>query len=436
MKRLETLLRLEPAALFICCFVSSYLTPIHALIESDTGRIMSWISIVLQLLDLCVVLHACYAPRSLNTKDRLLMLSSSALPSLMLIICYCMDHSNGTVRMAVLLLRLLKLVSLKAQYKTGIQSLEGQSLLISETSSRILFVALLSTLYASTMACIWFAISCNSWGTANCRRGNNWVAADIDSGLMEYPDSISQYFRSLHFVMQTLLTIGYGDIHPVNLCEVTFSLVLIMSGALFYGYVIACITSLLSSRDITTKLFRHDLNSLRNYLKLRKAEDRIRDAYSAYLEFLYSRQLGLSEETVLAALPEHVSREIKLATCLACLKSVPFFKTQANPDEFAEKCAQKLRFVSYGPDSVVCAKGSADRIMYLIRSGKIDLIAEQSRKPILSLIAGDYVGDYHMVFGFPVEVEAVSAGFTEVATLRYDSATTCIAPPQLIENMI
>ena len=36
--------------------------------------------------------------------------------------------------------------------------------------------------------------------------------------------------------------IGYGDIHPVNLAELLFSLVLLLSGALFYGFVISCIT--------------------------------------------------------------------------------------------------------------------------------------------------------------------------------------------------
>jgi hypothetical protein len=56
--------------------------------------------------------------------------------------------------------------------------------------------------------------------------------------------------------------------------------------------------------------------------------------------------------------------------------------------------------------------------MFLIRAGKVDLISHVTQKPILSLIAGDYLGDYHMVFGHPVEVEAVSAGFTEVAALR------------------
>lgn len=416
---MEALSRTEPMALFICCYFSNFIAPIDALIESSSEAAGA-ASILLLVLDCIILIYLCGGVyRSAKNNFDSIVLVISILPSIALVICSSVNFLDEPLLMCLSLFRMVKVVLLRSQYKRAIQAIERQSVLINETSSRILLIALQSAIYASTLACIWFAISCNKLERSVCLDGSNWVAEDASSDLMNFSDPASQYFRSLHFVIQTLLTVGYGDIHPVNLHEALFSLVLILSGALFYGYVISCITSLLSSRDITTKLFRHDLTSLRNYLKLRKVEDSVRETYTAYLEFLYARQLGLSEETVLAALPEEISREIKLACCLTCLKSVPFFKMQPNSDSFAEKCVQRLRFVSYGPDSVVCALNSTERVLYLIRSGKVNLISQETRKPILSLIDGDYLGDYHLVFGFPVEVEAVSAGFTEVAILRY-----------------
>jgi hypothetical protein len=235
---------------------------------------------------------------------------------------------------------------------------------------------------------------------------------------MQFSSVESRYFRALHFVTQTLATIGYGDIHPVNLTELFFSLVLLLSGALFYGFVISCITSLLSSRDITTKLFRNDLGKLKHYLKLRKAEESVKEKFVAYYEFLFARQLGVSEQSVLAALPDSIAQDIRLSCCLSILQSVPFFQAHPHGPHFAQQCVARLIFAMHGPGSVLCAAGSAERVLFLIRSGKVDLISPQAKKAVLSFSAGDYFGDYCMIFGKSVELDAVASGFTEVATLR------------------
>jgi hypothetical protein len=399
-------------------YLSCLLVPIFVSIDLEY-RITGVLSILLILLDGPVVLFALRAYRAGSYQGCGIMIAS-AVPTLIVMVWALAGGTEGRFLLWVTAPRMIKCILLPAQYRQAVRAFGESAGGVSETASRIVLIGLFFIFYASTMACLWFSISCTFTDHvgANCLTGPTWIAADSSQGIMEFSSLASRYFRSLHFVTQTLATIGYGDIHPVNLTELLFSLVLLLSGALFYGFVISCITSLLSSRDITTKLFRNDLRNLKHYLKLRKIENSVKEKFAAYYEFLFAKQLGVSEQSVLAALPVSIAQDIRLSCCLSILQSVPFFQAHPHGPHFAEQCVAKLTFSTHGPGSVLCAAGSADRVLFLIRSGKVDLISPQAKKAVLSFSAGDYFGDYHMIFGKAVELDAVTSGFTEVATLR------------------
>ena len=403
-------------ARLVICYISSVLVPIHAFLELEYNA-TSFLSILLLSLDAIILLLLIEDIRNKRFKAAT-VLFISVLPGIFFMLSMASDYSPNQVWRAVDLIRLTKLILLPYQYHKLMDSLKENASL-SATTSRIALIVMFSVFYASTMACLWFGISCTlTADNSNCMDGNTWIESDVSSGIMQFSAVVSRYVRSLHFVTQTLFTVGYGDIHPVNISEVLFSLVLLLSGALFYGYVISCITSLLSSRDISTKLFRTDLGRLRQYLKLRKVEERVRDKFTAYFEYLFVRQLGISEQNVLSMLPTQLRSELQSACCLAALRNVPFFRNHPDGDRFINACMSKLSMVTYGPGSVMSAAGSTERVMFLIRTGKVDILSPQTSKPLLSLIAGDYFGDYHMIFGSPVEMEAVASGYTEVVTLR------------------
>ena len=112
---------------------------------------------------------------------------------------------------------------------------------------RIVSLLIFAGLYASTAACLWFSLACiksESVGylpSSTYRKSdplvvcspkvlNSWISNDI----VIIPDqTLSAYLRSLHFVMQTLFTVGFGDIWPVSSEEFGFALVMIMISSLF-----------------------------------------------------------------------------------------------------------------------------------------------------------------------------------------------------------
>lgn len=49
---------------------------------------------------------------------------------------------------------------------------------------------------------------------------------------------LEKYIYSLYFVLTTMLTVGYGDISPVNIAEIIVIMVVQIIGIVTYGYII------------------------------------------------------------------------------------------------------------------------------------------------------------------------------------------------------
>jgi len=136
---------------------------------------------------------------------------------------------------------------------------DGKS--VTEALSRILLTLMLSVLQASMLACVWFRMACGikEGEERHCSpQGEGgaemtWVAHDK---VLDVSVPASCYFRALHFIIQTLFTIGFGDITPRNNSETCFTLFLIVNSSLFYAFLISSMTSLMGNRDVATNGFR------------------------------------------------------------------------------------------------------------------------------------------------------------------------------------
>ena len=296
-----------------------------------------------------------------------------------------------------------------------------------EAVNRIYKTMLWASLFVSIMACIWFAI-----GFSNFEAGNlSWLHVDK---VIEVDNKLSRYVRSLHFVFQTLFTIGFGDIYPVANNEIVFTLFLIVSASLFLAFIISAITSLLSNKDVVEKRFRGEMDMLRRYLALRSVSVVIQDSIKLYFDFLYSKQYGMDEERLLSILPAGLKIDMKMSLA-AQLKSVPFFKLQS--EEFLVMCLQRMTFRTYFPGSYIFQQDDRPRELILIRNGRVDIINGNAKNALFSLVAGDYTGDFQLVFGTAAEMSARAAAFTETMVLSYEvftdvAAATASAEPELM----
>ena len=293
------------------------------------------------------------------------------------------------------------------------------SMLRNGTVSRVVLIFVLTSIHASALACVWFLISCPH--AHDCPTANAWVAEDE---VLNTHSLFSRYIRSLHFVMQTLFTVGYGDVAPSTNGEIVFTLFLILNGSLFYGFLISAITSLISNKDITTKLFRADIATLRQFLLLRAIPPELTARIDGLFHFLFNRQSGLLESHFLPDVPAPLVREMK-RVYVPQLAQIPFFTHQSS--QLINQVADRLVLRSYVPKAVVLFQNERRRELFLIRFGKLDIKVRASPNALFSFMAGEYVGDFQLIFGTPSEVTVESGAYSEVLVLSFEGLAEAIA---------
>jgi hypothetical protein len=62
-------------------------------------------------------------------------------------------------------------------------------------------------------------------------------------------DNVKMYFISLYFVMQTITTVGYGDVSPTNTKERIFIVILMLVGVISFSFISGSVSSIVQSYD-------------------------------------------------------------------------------------------------------------------------------------------------------------------------------------------
>eukprot|EP00931_Biecheleriopsis_adriatica_P062688 TRINITY_DN37833_c0_g1_i1.p1 TRINITY_DN37833_c0_g1~~TRINITY_DN37833_c0_g1_i1.p1 ORF type:complete len:780 (-),score=165.94 TRINITY_DN37833_c0_g1_i1:320-2602(-) len=103
----------------------------------------------------------------------------------------------------------------------------------------------------------------------------HWLAcclAAFDNGVFEKyfgdtsASSDDKYVAALYWAVTTLTTVGYGDIIPTSTEERGYSMVAMMIGSSFYGYIIGCITSVITDMDIDKRTFNERMEVIQAWL--------------------------------------------------------------------------------------------------------------------------------------------------------------------------
>lgn len=104
--------------------------------------------------------------------------------------------------------RLLRLQDLWRTFHSLKDKFTDLQALRNDTISRCLMTAVFTSIYASTLAAIWFYLSCRrQHECSSAEDHDSWVGRDE---VLRQQDVFSVYIRSMHFIIQTLFTVGYG----------------------------------------------------------------------------------------------------------------------------------------------------------------------------------------------------------------------------------
>lgn len=232
---------------------------------------------------------------------------------------------------------------------------------------RLIFFGVLAFIFVHWIACGWILI-----------RG-------VDLHLAKY----TNYINSLYWTVTTLTTVGYGDIAPTNNNEKLFSILIMIMGVGFYGYLIGNIATILTKRDPSKEKYlenMENLNALTMYRKVpSELEARIRDYYT----YIWHKKLGTSESSVLDDLPDSLRGELSLHLKKEVIDSINLFKDTG--EEFRKEISIYLKPMVLTPGDIIFKEGDEGNKMYFVIQGNLEVLS--SDKTIAELKSGDFFGE-------------------------------------------
>eukprot|EP00930_Biecheleria_cincta_P028922 TRINITY_DN2012_c1_g3_i1.p1 TRINITY_DN2012_c1_g3~~TRINITY_DN2012_c1_g3_i1.p1 ORF type:complete len:720 (+),score=153.92 TRINITY_DN2012_c1_g3_i1:47-2161(+) len=126
----------------------------------------------------------------------------------------------------------------------------------SQTMGRVVNLIVVTGVTCHWLAC--FLAICDSGSLDDYLQARN--------GSTDDPAKDQRYLAALYWAVTTLTTVGYGDIIPKTDSERMYAMLAMMIGSAFYGYIIGCITSVITDADIERRTFNERMEVVQAWL--------------------------------------------------------------------------------------------------------------------------------------------------------------------------
>uniref|UniRef100_A0A8C4IFB9 Cyclic nucleotide-binding domain-containing protein n=1 Tax=Dicentrarchus labrax TaxID=13489 RepID=A0A8C4IFB9_DICLA len=232
-------------------------------------------------------------------------------------------------------------------------------------------------------ACIYYAIS-KSLGFGS----DTWVFPNISKP--EFSSLTRSYVYCLYWSTLTLTTIGEMPA-PVRDEEYLFVVFDFLVGVLIFATIVGNVGSMISNMNATRAEFQARIDAIKHYMHFRKVSKELETRVIKWFDYLWTNKKAVDEQEVLKNLPNKLRAEIAINVHLETLKKVRIF--QDCEAGLLVELVLKLRPQVFSPGDYICRKGDIGKEMYIIKEGKLAVVADDGVTQYALLTAGSCFGE-------------------------------------------
>jgi voltage-gated potassium channel len=143
------------------------------------------------------------------------------------------------------------------------------------------------------IACMWYYV-----GVHAADNGKSWVnhmLVEEGGNFDPHRDAFARYWFSVYFVLETMTTVGFGDITPTNLMEVLFTSVLLLLSCPCLGYLTGRVVEVTMSFYSQSRAMREKRNILQRYLSWRHVPNQLGASMRQHLMYVWNATGGNDE---------------------------------------------------------------------------------------------------------------------------------------------
>ncbi|KAL5721936.1 hypothetical protein ACHQM5_005518 [Ranunculus cassubicifolius] len=265
----------------------------------------------------------------------------------------------------LLWIRLFRVWKVKAFFKRMEKDIR-----INYLFTRILNLIAVELYCTHTAACIFYYLATTLPAS---HEGYTWIGSlkmgDYSYSNFREIDLAKRYLTSLYFAIVTMATVGYGDIHAVNIREMIFVMIYVSFDMILGAYLIGNMTALIV-KGSKTERFRDKMTDLIKYMNRNKLSKDIRDQIKGHVRLQY--ESSYTEASVLQDIPVSIRAKISQTLYRSYIEKVPLFKGCS--EELINQIVIRLHEEFFLPGEVILEQGSVVDQVYFVCHGTLEAI--------------------------------------------------------------
>ncbi|XP_017276609.1 cyclic nucleotide-gated cation channel alpha-4 [Kryptolebias marmoratus] len=232
-------------------------------------------------------------------------------------------------------------------------------------------------------ACLYFALS-NYIGFGSDR----WVYPNISNP--KFASMRRQYFYCFWFSAQIFTTVGDTPL-PNREEEYLFMIADLLIAVLVFASIVGNVGNVITSLRDRDNVFFPNHELVKAYLRSHHVSKELRHRIDNWYQHLHINKKIMREIEILQQLPLHMRTEIAVSVHLPTLSKVTIF--QSCEKSLLEDLVLKLTPQVFSPGEYVCRKGDVGHEMYIIKEGKLAVVADDGVTEFAVLSAGNFFGE-------------------------------------------
>ncbi|KAM4603362.1 cyclic nucleotide gated channel subunit alpha 1a [Polymixia lowei] len=238
-----------------------------------------------------------------------------------------------------------------------------------------------------------------------------------------------KYSFSLYWSTLTLTTIG--EMPPPALdSEFLFHVVDFLMGVLVFATIVGNIATMISNMNAAQAQFQARIDNIKQYMQVRKVSKELEVRVIKWFEYLWNSGRAQDERQVLRYLPDKLKAEIAIQVHMETLKKVRIF-ADCEAGLLIE-LVLKLQPQIFSPGDYICKKGDIGREMYIIKDGRLAVVADDGVTQFVVLSSGSVFGEISIL-----NIKGSKAGNRRTANIRSIgySDLFCLSKDDLMESL-
>ncbi|XP_019119431.2 cyclic nucleotide-gated cation channel alpha-4 [Larimichthys crocea] len=232
-------------------------------------------------------------------------------------------------------------------------------------------------------ACLYFALS-SYIGFGSDR----WVYPNITKP--EFASMRRQYFYCFWFSAQIFTTVGDTPL-PKREEEYLFMIADLLIAVLVFASIVGNVGNVITSLRDRDNVFFPNHELVKQYLRSHHISKELRQRIDSWYQHLHINKKIMRENEILQQLPLHLRTEIAVSVHLPTLSKVTIF--QSCEKSLLEELVLKLTPQVFSPGEYVCRKGDVGHEMYIIKEGKLAVVADDGVTEFAVLSEGNFFGE-------------------------------------------